>query len=408
MNILYLLNRFPTISEVFILNEITGLLELGHDVWVVSLYKPEQEITHDEVAAYNLIHRTTYLGHYPHGIFENMKYLLKILKKLFLDRILTISETLFLLKLCYKKDESRKVFFRKFIDYVSVILVVKEKKISHVHCHFAKENVNIAHIVRQVCGCPYTFTTHAHDIFINPDKRIRKWAESAQRVIAISEFNKKYMCSNLDISLDKIDIVACSVYVDKINPVRAYSVQPFRIVSLSRLVEKKGHLHLVAACRILKDKNVEFICEIHGAGPMEKQIRDCIKENGLEDKIKLGTALNHRAAIEFISTGSVFVLPCIRATNNDMDGIPNVLMESMALEIPTVSTRITGIPELIEHGVDGLIVSPEDSLALADAIAKIKNDVFFAEKIRKNSRKKIMERFDVRKNVRTLIEIFGN
>lgn len=90
----------------------------------------------------------------------------------------------------------------------------------------------------------------------------------------------------------------------------------------------------------------------------------------------------------------------------DMDGIPNVLMEAMAKEIPTISTKLVGIPELIEDGVNGLLVSPNNAQELAEAIERIKNDKDFAERIRKKGREKVMDKFNVKKNVRKLVEVF--
>jgi len=405
MKILYILNVFPTISETFIVNEITGLIDLGHEIEIISLNRPKQGIIHKRIKDYDLIRRTTYLK-FDSNKYSRLEIFEKATHELFENGRLTTEQKNKLLDLCYQKKQGKEIALRRFLDCLNLIKIIKEKNIEHIHCHFAKENVLMAYAISRMIGIPYTFTTHAYDIFINPNKSLKIWAQHAKKVITISEFNKRYMNEQLGINL-KIEIITYSKYLDKLKPVKEYSVCPFKIISVSRFVEKKGYPYLIEACKILKQRNIAFSCEIHGYGPEKKKLEQLIGKQGLHKDVSLKGELNHEEVIEFIKKGSVFVLPCIKASNNDMDGIPNVLMESMALEIPTIATDVTGIPELIDHETNGIMVPQNDSSALADAIVKIKNDPVFAESIRKKSREKVMEKFNVEKNVKKLVEVFG-
>ena len=326
---------------------------------------------------------------------------------MFDDRLIKKEEKLKLLDLCYDKKEGREIALRRFLDILELISIVKERKIEHIHCHFAQENVEMAYLLKQIMGLPYTFTTHAFDIFVNPDKKVEKWADNAKKVISVSKFNKDYMHEKLRIPLEKMEIVTYSKYVDKLKPVEKYIFSPFKIISVSRLAEKKGYPYLIEACKILKNKGIDFSCEIQGEGHLKEELRNLIKKNNLEEEIRLGRALTHEEVLDFIRSGSIFVLPCIVAKNNDMDGIPNVLMESMALEIPTISTHVTGISELIEDGVNGILVKQKNAEELAEAIMEIKNNRELAERIRKKGREKVMEKFNVEKNVHKLAEVFA-
>ena len=294
-----------------------------------------------------------------------------------------------------------------FLSCLAIIKLIKEQAIDHIHCHFAYENAKLAYLIHQAIQTPYTFTTHANDIFVDrPYKDIKTWADHAKRVITISEFNKHYLDKEFHIPVEKIAIIPYSLYLDQLAPVPEYTLSPFRIISVSRFVEKKGYPYLIQACKILKDKGIEFSCTIHGEGDERQTLEKLIKENCLEQAVTLGPALTHDEVIAFMKTGSVFALPCIRARDNDMDGLPNVLLEAMAMEIPVISTDITGIPELITDGETGVLVPQEDSIRLAEAIIKVKTHPNFAERIRKNGRERVLQEFDVKKNVRKLTAIF--
>jgi glycosyltransferase involved in cell wall biosynthesis len=345
---------------------------------------------------------TTYL---EHATSSRKQLFSKGLSVLFAGNTLTMKEKLKLFKLCYTHD-SQGVGVKWFLNCITAIKIIQEKNIHHIHCHFASKNVHLAYLIHQTTQIPYTFTAHAYEIFPQSDKRTAIWAQNAKKVIAPSKFNKQYMHDNLQIPLKNIEVVTCSKYLDKLQSVREYSLFPFHIISVSRLVEKKGYPYLIEACSILKKRGIEFSCTIQGEGDQRKILTNLIREQDLEKEVALGEALTHEELLAFIRTGSVFVLPCIRAGDGDLDVIPNVLMESMAMGIPTISTEISGIPELIEDGVNGVLVPTNDSLALAEAIIKVRNNPDFAEAIRKKGREKVEQDFDVRKNIEKLAAIF--
>lgn len=402
LNVLYLLNCFPALSEVFVLNEITGFIDLGWNIRIVSISTPNDKKVHNSVVQYNLFDRTTYL---EYTAYSRRQLFQKGVIAFLSDSTLGIRKKLQLLHLCHNNDAGG-LGIKWFLNCLKIIAIIKQDNIDHIHCHFASNNVRLAYIVHQIIRIPYTFTAHSYEIFPQSDKDIEVLAANAKKVIAPSEFNKQYMYETLRIPSEHIQVVTCSKYLDKLQPVKNYTTSPFRIVSVSRLVEKKGYPYLIEACKILKERGVEFSCTIHGEGKQREELQHLIQESCLEKDITLGGALTHEEVLAFISTGSVFVLPCIRASNNDLDVIPNVLMESMAMGIPTISTHISGIPELIENSVNGLLVPPNDSHALAEAIIKIKEQPDFTETIRLKGRENVENKFNVKKNVMTLAKIF--
>jgi len=173
-----------------------------------------------------------------------------------------------------------------------------------------------------------------------------------------------------------------------------------KILSVGRLSEKKGLVYLVRACRILKDQGYDFTCHIVGEGPQRSELHDLIGQLSLEDTVILRGTLPHEEVIENYRQATLFVLPCIKSKDGDMDGIPNVLAEAMAMQLPVVSTDISGIPELVDNQVNGLLVPSGDGDALATAMARLLDDPALREKLAQNGRQSIGDTFDVNRNVR--------
>jgi glycosyltransferase involved in cell wall biosynthesis len=408
MKIGYLLDEFPSITLTFVLNEITGLIDAGRSVELISLRRPNTgEIVHDQYIKYGLDKKIFYLSFGKYEKASLVTVFKEVFKNLFVSHILDFRARARLLFLCSNRVLGWELSFKNFLWSLEITEIIKNQDIKHLHLHFASPLVELAYVLHRFLGIPYTFTTHANDIFVKPSHLLSKWTKSAKRVITVSEFNKKYMNAILGIPSDKIDIVSYCIYVDKIEVKKQCPNDPFRIVSISRLVEKKGYPHLLEACKILKARDVKFLCEIRGEGPERSTLERIITTNGLQEEVTLGGFVKHEDVFGFIRSGSIFVLPCVRAEDNDMDGIPNVLMEAMALEVPTLSTDITGVPELIDDAVDGMIVPQNDPRSLAEAILKIRNDPNFAEKIRKNGRTKIENKFNVARNVKLLFEVLA-
>jgi glycosyltransferase involved in cell wall biosynthesis len=178
------------------------------------------------------------------------------------------------------------------------------------------------------------------------------------------------------------------------------------LLAVGQLKEKKGFDYLLEACRTLLDQRIEFDCSIVGEGPMRNALEAKIAELSLQDHVALLGGLPHNVLIERYSEATIFVLPCVTATDGDRDGIPNVILEAMAMGLPIVSTRHSGIPEAVEHGRTGLLVPPRDSRALADALARLIADENLRVRLGRSGRSRVVEAFDVGANVTKLLAEF--
>jgi glycosyltransferase involved in cell wall biosynthesis len=206
---------------------------------------------------------------------------------------------------------------------------------------------------------------------------------------------------------DKMHIVHCGVDPDKFTPVSQKSLNKVPIILfVAQLTEKKGTPFLVKACKILKDNCLDFRCTIVGDGPQKPLIKELIKSNKLEDNVQLAGRVFQEELKSYLADADIFVLPCIQKDDGEMDGIPVVLMEAMAMQLPVVSTPISGIPELINDGQNGLLVEQKNPQALAEALQQLCLDTKLRKKLGQKGREKVIKDFNINKTARKLKTLF--
>ena len=172
------------------------------------------------------------------------------------------------------------------------------------------------------------------------------------------------------------------------------------------MVEKKGFSDLIRACAVLRDRGLSFHCTIGGSGELEEGLRDEVRQLGLDEWVTLtGEALKQEKIPEFMEKGDVYCLPCVWASDNDVDGLPQMLMEAMACGVPVISTRLVGIPDLVIDGETGLLVEPGKPEQIADAIEKMTGDRESAARMGQTARKLIESRFNLQTCLEPLINL---
>jgi glycosyltransferase involved in cell wall biosynthesis len=193
-------------------------------------------------------------------------------------------------------------------------------------------------------------------------------------------------------------VVYCGIDTSHFSPRRRERPkdEPFHILSSGRLVEKKGLPVLIEACAILKSRDFNFHCTIGGSGPDEAMLRQAIADASLENVITLTVeALKPEDIPTFMGAGDVYTLPCVWASDNDVDGLPQMLMEAMACGLPAISTRLVGIPDLIHHEDTGLLVDPNSAEELANALMRLESNPDLATKLAEKGRKHLIDTFDI-------------
>ncbi len=367
MKIAYLLNKFPVISETFIVREILRLRQIGFELLIFSRHGNKDffsgDIVHDQ--SRQLSDDTIYYKPLREGVSKFGLSWLHL--KYFFIYPFGYLRTLIFSLLNGKKTH---LLFRSSVIFVREF---RKAKVEHVHVHFAHDACTVAMMISMMTGIPYSFTIHAHDIFIpGLAMHMVKKVNNAKFVACISTFNKKFVLNNFSgINSHKIKILHCGIDVDEITPIEKKSTDCFRICAVGRLHAQKGFRYLIKACEHLKNQNsFEFICEIIGEGAERDELARMILKSNLKEKVLLLGAMEQKGVIDHVSKADLFILPCVQDDKGFMDGIPVSLMEAMALTIPVISTNVSGIPELIKKN-GGILVKPNDGGELAEAIATV-------------------------------------
>lgn len=363
-----ILKGFPRISESFISTEILLLESLGIPIEIYSLRQPREHFAHDHVSRIKA--STTYL---PEYVLPNWKPLFQ--SNTFLWKKLGNHYNRCLFKAMIRAGERRKVAtLRHFLQAGHLAaLRLTNGSVTHLHAHFCHTPTSVALFASDLTGLPFSFTAHAKDIYISePDQLIRK-IQHASFVVTCTEYNARYL-KNLAQDAGcttPIHIVYHGINLDffSFNPPAAPSAPPYRILSIGRLVPKKGYDTLLEALKILDHSGIDFqFCHI-GSGELERQIQALVSQLKLDHRVEMLGTLPHHEVLNHYRKSHCFVLASKLAANGDRDGIPNVLIEAMATGVPVVSTNVSAIPELIENGVTGTLVPPDNPSALAGAIA---------------------------------------
>lgn len=278
-----------------------------------------------------------------------------------------------------------------------------------VHVQFADTAATYACVVQRVFGIPYTVAVHAHDIFMRrfPPALSRRRIGEAVAIRVISEFNRRWLHENLGIAPERCAVIRCGVDPAAFSATGPSTAEPPLLLAVGRLVDYKGFRFLLASCLTLVERGLDFRCRIIGSGPEAGALRRQIDSLGLHDVVELAGVVQHAEMAGEFARAAVFVLPSCVGRGGEMDGIPVAMMEAMARALPVVTTRLTGIPELVRDGENGLLVEPEDAEGLAGALARVLVDGGLRRRLGEQARETVVADYDVDVNTRQLAELLA-
>lgn len=389
----YVVKRYPRFSETFIVNEILAHEAAGLDLEIVALKDPREPVVQDVVGRVQApVH---YLpmpeGPLPPGTRD------QLLQAVAIEFPGVDGEALL-----------AQGSLRDFHHGVSLARLVKLRGIGHLHAHFASSATTVARIAAALTGVPYSFTAHAKDIFhesVDPADLGRKLQEAAG-VVTVSDYNLDFLRRHHGAAAGRVRRVYNGLDLQEFG----YSTPRFReprILFVGRFVVKKGVDVLLDACAQLAGRGVQFRCDLVGAGPLEAALRDRAAALRLDRQVTfLGP--QPRAMVQaFLQRSAVFAAPCVVGGDGDRDGLPTVLLEAMALGTPCVATDVTGIPEVLQDGITGLLVPQHDAAALATAIARLLAGPALRARLAETARRLMVQRFDVHRNAAQVRELFA-
>ena len=393
--IAYIMSRFPKISETFILFEMIEQERLGYSVSLYPLLREHQPVSHPEVTAW--LQRAHFHPFISWPILRaNAHFAMR--KPLVYVKVLT--------EVLRSTFGSRNFFFGAigiFPKSVRFALEMQQEGIEHIHAHFCNHPAVAALIIHRLTGIPFSFTAHGSDLHVER-RMLDKKVEAAAFAVTVSEFNKQVMLQECGAAAaEKISIIHCGIDPEVFVPApQREPGQPFTMICVASFEEVKGHKHLVAACEQLQREGVDFECHLIGDGPTRAAIEQQIAAAGLQQRVRVHGPLPRSRVVELLHHADVKVLPSVPTASGKREGVPVVLMEAMACGLPVVSSRLSGIPELVEAYRTGLLLPPGDVDALVQALKTLAGDAALRRKLGQAGREKVLRAFNLRKNTEHL------
>ena len=389
----YIVRRFPKISETFILNEILAMENRGMDIHIFSLLPTRDSRFHGDLG------KLKANVHYLPDIFD-LRTLLRYNK-----RVARRNRERYMRSLGKVLRTGNPLLLWRFLQSGYIADRAQGLKLNHIHAHFANRSTSVASLTSEILGIPYSFTAHAVDIYKEDvkEKVLTRKIEAAKCVVTVSDANKQFLVNHAKESSDKIIRIYNGIDVNRFKPGDDAPDSPFTILAVARLVEKKGLVDLIEACRYLRDRELSFRCWIVGKGKLRRTLQELVDKWKLGDTVELLGAHSQDQILERYHQANLFVLPCIVGTDGNRDGLPVSIVEALACGLPVVTTPVTGIPEAVRHEHNGLIVPEQNPRLLANAIQKLIIDRDLYARLRQNTRASVLERFDLRKTVNELL-----
>ncbi|MCP4536928.1 MAG: colanic acid biosynthesis glycosyltransferase WcaL, partial [Chloroflexi bacterium] len=276
-----------------------------------------------------------------------------------------------------------------------------------IHAHFAWLSAAAALVVSQLLDLPLTVTAHACDIYSPENDLLCLIAGASDRLVPISDYNKRIIGELCPRAVeDRMEVIHCGIDLDRFQTTSTMSDTTLRILSVGSLVEKKGHEYLIRACQRLKDQGLDFHCTIIGRGGRRAALERLIADLGVKDVVTLAGAREQGWVYEALQNSHIFALACVVAENGDRDGIPVAMMEALAMGVPVVSTRVSGIPELVRHQETGLLTPEKDVEAFAAAMIQLAEDDALRQRLAANGRSLVEQEFNIQENGRRSVDLF--
>jgi glycosyltransferase involved in cell wall biosynthesis len=275
--------------------------------------------------------------------------------------------------------------------------------LTHLHVHFATAAANVGLLLKHTLPVGLSLTVHGPDEFYDArNEWLPQKLMAADFVVCISRFARSQVMKLTPAShWHKYEVCPLGVDPERYQPMAKTEVgAAFTLLCVGRLAPAKGQRILLEAAHRLAERGRDFRLVLVGNGPDAADLQAAATTLGLHDKVIFTGALNQAAVLQWYARADAFVLPSFA------EGVPVVLMEAMACGIPCITTRITGIPELIEAGRDGLLVTPSDIDALAEQIASLMDDPNLRARLAVAGRAQVMAHYNLQRNVERLAACF--
>ena len=392
-----LVKRFPRLSETFVLHEVIELRRQGVDLELFALLDPHEDIVHED--ARPLVSEVSYLR--PS---DDRRGLLAAVREGWPTLVHHPIGSLRALAFAAKR---RRATRRHLVEALVLVRRMEAHGITHLHAHFAHSPASVAELASMISGIPYSFTAHAKDLYTTLEINVALRAQNAAFVVTCTEANRQYLSEVAALPVDQIVLARHGVDLERFASARREPV-PGRVLSIGRLIPKKGYFVLADALAILWARGIPFEWRIVGGGPLREELRAHVEAAGIGNRVHLVGSCTQDAVVAECAATEVFALTPVVTEDGDRDGIPNVLREAMAAGVPVVTCALSGIPELIRPGETGWLVRSGDPEAVADALEDALTNPQKRAAIAIAGRGYVVEHCGLAESVAGLVDLFAS
>jgi glycosyltransferase involved in cell wall biosynthesis len=355
-----LVKRFPRLSETFILNEFLELRRQGLAVDLYAIMDPGEGHSHPEALA--LVPEVVYLQ--TGSIWRELPAVARTVRRHPWGALRALAWTL---------TRHTVPALRNCVHAMVLVDRLAERGPAHLHVHFLHSTAAIAFVARKVSGQPYSLSGHAKDIYTTLPDNVRMRCRDAQFVTTCTDANRRHLIEEIGLPPSRVWLCRHGVDLDRFSASDSQA-RAGRIVTVGRLVPKKGFDVLVRACGELLRRGVGFELRIIGSGPLRDELLALAEHEGIADRVELPGSFTQSELVAELAAAELFALAPVITPDGDRDGIPNVLLEAMAAALPVVASAVSGIPEMVTDGLNGRLVAPARPDLLADALSGLLRD----------------------------------
>lgn len=396
----YVMSRFPKLTETFVLDEILGLEREGVSVEVFPLWREHARVVHPEARA--VVDRAHFLPTLDRRILrDNLDALLH-------DPLGYLGVLATLVRANARSPRFLAGALAIFPKSVSFARRMRALGVEHVHAHFASHPAAAAFVVGRLSGLPWSFTAHGSDLH-REQAMLEEKVAHARRVVAISEYNRRFILERVDPALaDRVEVVHCGVDPSDHLPRahRADRSAPFQIVCVGTLHAVKGQRVLIEACARLPRIGLPWRLHLVGEGEDREALERLVDEHDLTSHVVFHGACTREQVRAILADADLAVAPSVPTADGRREGIPVVLMEAAATGLPLVGSRLSGIPEIVREGETGWLIEPGDADALASLLLRLARDPEERARLGKAARALVEREFDLTQNLARLRSIF--
>jgi len=395
MRLGYLYSRYPVISQTFCDAEMLALEQRGIELVIGSVYPPLTSLRHEYISRFSApIHYAP-----PQEILKILERKAKTTRK-WPGHLVDKHESTYGPAAKAEQRARNALYFAEFFGRSGV---------DHVHVHFANRAAHTALFLKEISGIPFSVTAHGQDFMkdLGSDDLLREICVAAEFVAAETDYSRDLLRQRCPDSATKIHRVYNGIDLERFPAPRSIDGNRApRIVSVGRLVAFKGFEDLIKACAELARRQIDFVCDIIGDGPLRETLQAKIEQLDLSSRVNLLGSLSQGAVLEKLQTADIFALASTTDAQGATDVFPTVILEAMASARPVVSTHLAGVPELVIDGQTGTLVPPGDSSALAQALEHLLRNPDLRLRFGNAGRARIDQHFRIEQTVAPLIDLF--